>query len=727
MSLEVARERRPVGDDVVEPGADDAARHRPDRDLARERGIALAQRELAPRDQDRDEDPDAPARSRTSGARAAPDGRRTGSTGSESRPAARLEHTAIVRPWSRGAQPQARCAAGSPWSPAARAARAAASPSRSVRCGATVYVTGRSTARGSLRAGPPRDDRRHRAARRRGRRARHRRPLRSHAIEEVDALRARVESEAGRLDVLVNDIWGGEALVSWGVPFWEHDLDAGLRAWRNAVETHLITSHRLAPLLVANGSGLVIEVTDGDSERYRGSLFYDLAKASAIRLALAQSSELAPHGVAAVSLTPGFLRSEEMLDHFGVSEETLARRRSPRTPTSRSPRRRPSSVAQSPRWRPIPTSCAGAARRCRRGCSHASTASATTTAHSPTGAAGSTTSCWAGSIRSERGRRELPLGGQAGVARPEPATLGEPPPHRPHARNLGVILRVPFAQLPDRRQNALAAGKARLGLAPQPRPGVRARPNARRRPPERAHGKRMRLERPRPRASQTPLRPPDPQERDGEVPPSIGTHELHGMMPLTEPDPHPVSQLPLERLPPSPIKTDSANRHLHRHTTSFVERRQIRHAPTLPRPDEHDCAAPTRIGVGLPSGTHRECHLAEPHSRRRPDESLARSSAQPGSVGSSALIRLRGHGELPASRGSRWNPKWHTRRVPFGSNALRALGPLDALSAAPSRPASRLRAATGHVASRRAGPCTRRERLRRRARHLVRDGCGSAT
>jgi NAD(P)-dependent dehydrogenase (short-subunit alcohol dehydrogenase family) len=139
-------------------------------------------------------------------------------------------------------------------------------------------------------------------------------------IAEVDALRERVERESGRLDLLVNDIWGGDALVDWGAPFWEHDLERGLQVWRNAVETHLITSHRLVPLLVANGSGLVIEVTDGDSHRYRGSLFYDLAKASAIRLALAQSSELAPRGVAAVSLTPGFLRSEAMLDHFGVQE-----------------------------------------------------------------------------------------------------------------------------------------------------------------------------------------------------------------------------------------------------------------------------------------------------------------------------------------------------------------------------------------------------------------------
>jgi NAD(P)-dependent dehydrogenase (short-subunit alcohol dehydrogenase family) len=186
--------------------------------------------------------------------------------------------------------------------------------------GATVYVTGRSTAAGRSELGRSETiegtaqlvD----AAGGKGIAVRcdHSR------IADVDALRARLEGDGGRLDVLVNDIWGGDALVRWGAPFWEHDLAAGLRAWRNAVETHLITSHRLAPLLVAGDSGLVIEVTDGDSDRYRGSLFYDLAKASAIRLAVAQASELAPHGVAAVSLTPGFLRSEAMLDHFGVDE-----------------------------------------------------------------------------------------------------------------------------------------------------------------------------------------------------------------------------------------------------------------------------------------------------------------------------------------------------------------------------------------------------------------------
>jgi NAD(P)-dependent dehydrogenase (short-subunit alcohol dehydrogenase family) len=189
------------------------------------------------------------------------------------------------------------------------------------RRGATVYVTGRSTAAGRSELG--RSETIEGTAQLVDESGGQGIPVRcDHSrIADVDGLRARLESDGGRLDVLVNDIWGGDALVTWGAPFWEHDLESGLRAWRNGVETHLITSHRLAPLLVARGSGLVIEVTDGDGDRYRGSLFYDLAKASAIRLAVAQASELAPHGVAAVALTPGFLRSEAMLDHFGVDEE----------------------------------------------------------------------------------------------------------------------------------------------------------------------------------------------------------------------------------------------------------------------------------------------------------------------------------------------------------------------------------------------------------------------
>jgi NAD(P)-dependent dehydrogenase (short-subunit alcohol dehydrogenase family) len=134
---------------------------------------------------------------------------------------------------------------------------------------------------------------------------------------------ARIRDEQdGRLDVLVNGIWGGDPLTTWGVPFWEHDLQAGLEMQRLAVHSHLITSWHAAPLLVARGHGLVVEVTDGVEPGYRGSLFYDLAKASAIRLALAQAADLRPHGVAAVAVTPGFLRSEAVLDHFGVTAAT---------------------------------------------------------------------------------------------------------------------------------------------------------------------------------------------------------------------------------------------------------------------------------------------------------------------------------------------------------------------------------------------------------------------
>ena len=138
---------------------------------------------------------------------------------------------------------------------------------------------------------------------------------------EVAALTERIRSEQdGRLDLLVNDIWGGDPLTEWK-PFWEHSLENGLRIQELAVGTHLITSWHLAPLMVARGRGLIIEITDGHTDDYRGSLFYDLAKASAIRLALGQASDLREHGVAALALTPGFLRSEAMLDHFGVGRD----------------------------------------------------------------------------------------------------------------------------------------------------------------------------------------------------------------------------------------------------------------------------------------------------------------------------------------------------------------------------------------------------------------------
>jgi NAD(P)-dependent dehydrogenase (short-subunit alcohol dehydrogenase family) len=141
----------------------------------------------------------------------------------------------------------------------------------------------------------------------------------------VETLAQRIDSEQGRLDVLVNDIWGGELLFEWDKPVWEHDLDKGLRLLRLAVDTHLITSHFMLPLLIRRPGGLVVEMTDGTREyndaNYRINVFYDLAKASAIRLAFAQGKELEPHGCAAVALTPGWMRSEMMLEHFRVTEE----------------------------------------------------------------------------------------------------------------------------------------------------------------------------------------------------------------------------------------------------------------------------------------------------------------------------------------------------------------------------------------------------------------------
>ncbi|MGW6543174.1 SDR family oxidoreductase [Streptomyces massasporeus] len=141
----------------------------------------------------------------------------------------------------------------------------------------------------------------------------------------VKALVDRIADEQGRLDVLVNDIWGGEKLFEWDATLWEHDLDNGLRLLRLAVETHAVTSHHALPLLLRNPGGLVVEVTDGtadyNAENYRVNFFYDLAKTSVLRMAFALGHELGPRGATAVALTPGWLRSELMLDGFGVSEE----------------------------------------------------------------------------------------------------------------------------------------------------------------------------------------------------------------------------------------------------------------------------------------------------------------------------------------------------------------------------------------------------------------------
>jgi NAD(P)-dependent dehydrogenase (short-subunit alcohol dehydrogenase family) len=144
--------------------------------------------------------------------------------------------------------------------------------------------------------------------------------------EQVRALVERIDGEHGRLDVLVNDVWGGDPLAEWNKPVWHHSLDKGLRLLRLAIDTHIITSHFALPLLIRKPGGLLVEITDGPAEynvNYRGTvgLYYDLAKVSVIRLALVLADELAPHGATAVSLTPGWLRSEMMLEGFGVTED----------------------------------------------------------------------------------------------------------------------------------------------------------------------------------------------------------------------------------------------------------------------------------------------------------------------------------------------------------------------------------------------------------------------
>ncbi|WP_406513156.1 SDR family oxidoreductase [Streptomyces sp. NBC_00161] len=190
--------------------------------------------------------------------------------------------------------------------------------------GATVYVTGRST---------------------RGSRSEYDRPetieetaelvtaaggqgvavVADHLVPaQVQALIGRIDAEQGRLDVLVNDVWGGERLFEWDSTVWEHDLDNGLRMLRLAVDTHAVTSHFALPLLLRAPGGLVVEMTDGTAEynatNYRVSFFYDLAKSAVLRMAFALGHELGTRGATAVALTPGWLRSEMMLDNFGVTE-----------------------------------------------------------------------------------------------------------------------------------------------------------------------------------------------------------------------------------------------------------------------------------------------------------------------------------------------------------------------------------------------------------------------
>ena len=179
--------------------------------------------------------------------------------------------------------------------------------------------------------------------------------------DQVRALVARIEGEQGRLHVLVNDIFGATR-IEWNKSVWESDLDYGLRTLRLAVDTHAITSHWAIPLLIKTPGGLVVEVNDGTAEyngnNYRNSFFYDLAKAAVLRMGFSLGHELKPHGATAVSLTPGWLRSEAMLEAFGVTESNWrdATKRVPGFAISESPAfvgRAVAALAQDPnvsRW-----------------------------------------------------------------------------------------------------------------------------------------------------------------------------------------------------------------------------------------------------------------------------------------------------------------------------------------------------------------------------------------
>ncbi|WP_019638710.1 SDR family oxidoreductase [Paenibacillus fonticola] len=228
--------------------------------------------------------------------------------------------------------------------------------------GATVYVTGRSTR--THRSEYDRPENIEETAELVTEAGGHGIPVQVDHLDpaQVKALVDRIEQEQGRLDILVNDIWGGEKIIEFNVPVWKHSLENGLHMLRLAIDTHLITSHFSLPLLIKNKNGLVIEMTDGIAEynnkNYRLSMFYDQAKNSAIRMAWALAHEIEPYGCTAVALTPGWIRSEMMLEHFGVKEENWqdAAAKDPHFIISESPRfvgRAVAALAQDPelaRW-----------------------------------------------------------------------------------------------------------------------------------------------------------------------------------------------------------------------------------------------------------------------------------------------------------------------------------------------------------------------------------------
>jgi NAD(P)-dependent dehydrogenase (short-subunit alcohol dehydrogenase family) len=186
--------------------------------------------------------------------------------------------------------------------------------------GATVYCTGRSSRTRRARGGRPEtiEETAELVTEAGGQgiavRVDHTKPA------EVKKLVAGIKRRHKGLDILVNDVWGGDALTEFGKTFWTANLDKGLRMLKQAIHSHIITSHYAVPLMLGRRQGIILEITDGDTFSYRGNIFYDLVKISVIRLAFAMARELRKRDIVSVALTPGFLRSEAVLDHFGVTE-----------------------------------------------------------------------------------------------------------------------------------------------------------------------------------------------------------------------------------------------------------------------------------------------------------------------------------------------------------------------------------------------------------------------
>lgn len=229
--------------------------------------------------------------------------------------------------------------------------------------GATVYVTGRTTREKTSEYGRPQETIEETAELVTAAGGKGVAVPTDHLISaEVADLVARIRREEKRLDILINNIWGAETLFEWNKPVWEHSLDKGLKILRLAIDTHLITAHHALPLLIERPGGLLVEVTDGtaayNADHYRLSVFYDLAKVAANRMAWAHAKDLERHGATALSITPGWMRSEMMLEAYQVSEENWrdALVKQPHFAISESPRfvgRAVAALAQDPglaRW-----------------------------------------------------------------------------------------------------------------------------------------------------------------------------------------------------------------------------------------------------------------------------------------------------------------------------------------------------------------------------------------